>query len=169
MKHKTGPLPRQSMGRITVRRRVSTAFAGTSDTAIPSSHTMAIQVQMPEQSAEGMALSHHCLCMEPVVTTFPPLGALFGSYGQAHRTSSLQDHTQTSRRAHDTACHMLGSLRLLACKTKSHRNLFSPQKMVGESKSHAHSHKQFPSTARSSLGKNAQIIPGLPTTTLNLF
>ena len=130
---------------------------------------MAIQVQVPEQSAEVMALSCHCLCMEPVVTTFPLLGALFGSYGQAHRTSSLQDHTQTSHRAHDTVCYMLGSLRLSSCKTKGHRNVFSPQQTVGESKSHAHSHIQFPPTARSSLGKNAQIIPGLPTTTLNLF
>lgn len=75
---------------------------------------MAIQVQMPSQGAESMALSHHCLSMEPVVTTFPPPGALCGSYRQARRTSGLQDHTQTSHRAHDTARHMLGSPRLLA-------------------------------------------------------
>lgn len=54
---------------------------------------MAIQVQMCGQGAEGMALSHHCLSMEPMMTAFPPLGALFGSYRQACRTSGLQDHT----------------------------------------------------------------------------
>lgn len=123
---------------------------------------MAIQVQMPDLGAEDMVLSHHYLCMEPSVTTFPPLGALFGSPTQAHRTSSLQDYTQTSHRAHDTSHHRQGSLRLLAGKTKSHRN-------VEESKSHAHHHIQFLPTARSSFGKNAQIIPGLPTNTLNLF
>lgn len=110
-----------------------------------------IQVQMLDQGAEGMALSWHCLYMEPVVTTFPPLNVLFGSYGQAHRTSRLQDHMWMSRRAHHTARHMLGSLRLLAHKTKSHRNMSSPQQMVGESKSHAHSHIKFPPTAKTSL------------------
>lgn len=63
--------------------------------------------------AEGTALFQHCLCMKPVVTTFPPLGALFGSEGQAQWRSHLQDHTQTSVRAHDTVPCMLGSLRLL--------------------------------------------------------
>lgn len=53
---------------------------------------MGIRVQTPDQGAEGMTLSYHCLCMEPVVITFPSLGVLPGSYGQAYGTSSVQDH-----------------------------------------------------------------------------
>lgn len=69
--------------------------------------------------AEGTALFQHCQCMEPVVATFPALGALFGSEGQAHRRHHLQDDTQTPVRAHDTTPYMLGSLRLKATKIYS--------------------------------------------------
>lgn len=40
--------------------------------------------------------------------------------------------------------------------------------MVGEGKSHAHSHIHFPPT-KTSFGQNAQSIPGVLTTILNLF
>lgn len=145
---------------ITVRHRVSTAHAGTPDTALLSSHTRAIQVQMLILEVLKVQPFSNIAC---VWSLWWPHFHLWQTGPQ--KISPARSHTDLSG---------LMTLPLMCwatwgcCKTKSHRNLFSSQQVVGESKNHSLPHIQFPPTSRS-LGENTQITLGLPTSTMNLF